>query len=44
MNDEYQSAKVFATPLKEENHKDRFNNVSKPFYSFDKYALIMDLD
>ena len=44
MNDEYQSAKVFATPLEEENHKDRFNNVSKPFYSFDKYALIMDLD
>ena len=44
MDDEYQSAKVFATPLEEENHKDRFNNVSKPFYSFDKYSLIMDLD
>ena len=43
MNDEYQSAKVLVTPF-EENHKDRFNNVPKPLYSFDKYAPNMDLD
>ena len=41
MNDEYQSAKVLVTPF-EENHKDRFNNVPKPFYRFNKYALNMD--
>ena len=43
MDDEYQSAKVLVTPF-EENHKDRFNNVPKPFYRFNKYALNMDKD